>query len=243
MDPTSAQTDMLSIGLQGKTFSSLLKAIEEFGASRTLSSPRLTVMNNQTAILKVAQNQVYFRLNYDQQLNLTVNRESINVSSYIQTVPIGLVMSVQPSIDHDTGDIILSLRPTISRLTHSVSDPAVEIAFANAKSHSTVQPKPSLIPVVEVREIDSVLRLQSGEIAVLGGLMEARTTNGTAKLPIAGDLPVVGQLFTASADGDEVVELVILLRASIIDDAPAPDVADQRLYQDYVEDPRPMRLE
>jgi general secretion pathway protein D len=97
--------------------------------------------------------------------------------------------------------------------------------------------------VVEVREIDSVLRLQSGEIAVLGGLMEARTTNGTAKLPIAGDLPVVGQLFTASADGDEVVELVILLRASIIDDAPAPDVADQRLYQDYVEDPRPMRME
>lgn len=240
LDPTSAQTDMLSIGLQTKTFSILLKEIEEFGASRTLSSPRLTVMNNQTAILKVAQNQVYFRLNYDKQLNLAVNRESINVSSDIQTVPIGLVMSVQPSIDQDTGDIILSLRPTISRLTHSVSDPAVDIAFANAKSHSTVQPKPSLIPVVEVREIDSVLRLQSGEIAVLGGLMEARTTSGTAKLPFVGDLPMVGQLFGASADGDEVVELVILLRASIIDDAPPPDAADQRLYEDYVEDPRPL---
>lgn len=215
LDPTSAQTDMLSVGLQRKTFSGLLKEIEEFGASRTLSSPRLTVMNNQTAILKVAQNQVYFRLNYDKQLNLAVNRESINVSSDIQTVPIGLVMSVQPSIDHDTGDIILSLRPTISRLTHSVSDPAVDIAFANARSHTTVQPKPSLIPVVEVREIDSILRLQSGEIAVLGGLMEARTTSGTAKLPFVGDLPMVGQLFGASADGDEVVELVILLRVRI----------------------------
>lgn len=242
LDPTSAQTDMLSIGLQRKTFSGLLKEIEEFGASRTLSSPRLTVMNNQTAILKVAQNQVYFRLNYDKQLNLAVNRENISVSSDIQTVPIGLVMSVQPSIDHDTGDIILSLRPTISRLTHSVSDPAVDIAFANAKSQSTVQPKPSLIPVVEVREIDSILRLQSGEIAILGGLMEARTTSGTAKLPSVGDLPVVGPLFGASADGDEVVELVILLRASIIDDAPPPDAADQRLYDDYVEDPRPLTL-
>lgn len=240
MDPTSAQTDMLSFGLQGKSFSGLIKAIEEFGASRTLSSPRLTVMNNQTAILKVAQNQVYFRLNYDKQLNLSVNRESINVSSDIQTVPIGLVLSVQPSIDQDTGDIILSLRPTISRLAHSVSDPAVEIAFANAKSNTSVRPKPSLIPVVEVREIDSVLRLQSGEIAILGGLMEARTTNGTAKLPVAGDLPVVGQLFTSSADGDEVVELVILLRASIIESAPMPDEADQRLYQEYVEDPRPL---
>lgn len=244
MNPASAQqTDMLSIGLQEKTFTSLLKAIEEFGASRTLSSPRLTVMNNQTAILKVAQNQVYFRLNYDKQLNLSANRENINVSSDIQTVPIGLVMSVQPSIDHDTGNIILSLRPTISRLTHSVSDPAVEIAFANARTFTNVQPKPSLIPVVEVREIDSVLRLQSGEIAVLGGLMEARATNGTAKLPLAGDLPIVGQLFTASADGDEVVELVILLRASIIDEGPYPDAADQRLYQEYLEDPRPLGRE
>ena len=240
LDPTSAQTDMLSIGLQKKTFSGLLKEIEEFGASRTLSSPRLTVMNNQTAILKVAQNQVYFRLNYDKQLNLAVNRESINVSSDIQTVPIGLVMSVQPSIDQETGDIVLSLRPTISRLTHSVSDPAVDIAFANAKSYSTVQPKPSLIPVVEVREIDSILRLQSGEIAVLGGLMEARTTSGTAKLPFVGDLPMVGPLFGATAEGDEVVELVILLRASIMDNAPSPDNADQRLYEEYVEDPRPL---
>jgi len=96
--------------------------------------------------------------------------------------------------------------------------------------------KTILIPVVEVREIDSVLRLQSGEIAVLGGLMEARAT---MEHKVAGGrrLASVGSLFTASADGDEVVELVILLRASIIDDAPLPDAADQRLYQEYIEDP------
>lgn len=241
MDPASAQTGMLSVGLQDKTFTGLLKAIEEFGASRTLSSPRLTVMNNQTAILKVAQNQVYFRLNYDKQMNLAVNRENVTVSSDIQTVPIGLVMSVQPSIDGETGDIILSLRPTISRLSRSVSDPAVDLAYnASARADNTIQPKPSLVPVVEVREIDSVLRLQSGEIAVLGGLMEARTTSETAKLPIVGDLPVVGQLFTASADGDEVVELVILLRARILEDAPALGIADERLLEGYVDDPRPL---
>lgn len=242
LDPISSQRDMLSIGLQGKTFSVLLKEIEEFGSSRTLSSPRLTVMNNQTAILKVAQNQVYFRLNYDKQLNMVANRESINVSSDIQTVPIGLVMFVQPSIDSETQDIILSLRPTISRLTHSVSDPAVDIAFANAKTQSAVQPKPSLIPVVEVREIDSILRLQSGEIAVLGGLMEARSTNGTAKLPFIGDLPFVGQLFTAVSDGHEIVELVIFLRATILNNASEPDAADQRLYEEYVEDPRRLNI-
>jgi MSHA type pilus biogenesis protein MshL len=240
-DPASAQIDMLTFGLSGKNFTGILKAIEEFGTSRTLSSPRLTVMNNQTSILKVAQNQVYFRLNYDKQLNLAINRENISVSSDIQTVPIGLVMSVQPAIDRETGDIILSLRPTISRLTHSVSDPAVEIAYANAKAHSNVKPKPSLIPVVEVREIDSVLRLKSGEIAVLGGLMESRSTNATTKVPVVGDIPLLGQLFTSSADSDEVIELVILLRASIIEDPLAIEVADQRIYEEYTDDPRPLR--
>jgi general secretion pathway protein D len=68
--------------------------------------------------------------------------------------------------------------------------------------------------------------------------MEARTTNETTKLPLVGDLPIVGQLFTASADGNEIVELVILLRASIVKDTPSPDAADQRLYQDYTDDPR-----
>lgn len=241
INPTLAQGDMISLGLKGRNFVSLLKAIEEFGSSRTLSSPRLTVMNNQTAILKVAQNQVYFRLNYDKQFNFNNQRENISVSSDIQTVPIGLVMSVQPAIDHSTGHIILSLRPTISRLSRSVHDPAVDIAF-NA-NNSQVEPKPSLIPVVEVREIDSVLRLKSGEIAVLGGLMEVRSANATSKLPAAGDIPLLGNLFRSTSTAEEVVELVIFLKATIMDDAPTADEADKRLYEGYIEDPRAADLE
>ena len=73
--------------------------------------------------------------------------------------------------------------------------------------------------------------------------MEARTINGTARLPIAGDMPVLGELFKSDADGDEIVELVILLRATIIEEgeSPRPDAADQRLYQNYVTDPRPLK--
>lgn len=241
IDPTSAQGDILSFGAQYHQFNTLLKAINEFGASRTLSSPRVTVMNNQNAILKVAQNQVYFRLNYDKQYSLNINRESVSVSSDIMTVPIGLVMAVQPSIDHETGHIILSLRPTISRLSKSVSDPAVEIAYnATNRANNTVEHKPSLVPVVEVREIDSVLRLKSGEIAVLGGLMETRSANGQAKLPIAADIPGIGALFKATSVVDETVELVILLKATIIEDGAHMDKADQRLYEDYIDDPRPL---
>ena len=171
-------------------------------------------MNNQTAILKVAQNQVYFRLRYDKQYNTAVQRESVTVSSDIQTVPIGFVMSVQPSIDLETGEIILFLRPTISRLNQSVRDPAVDIIknslIAENGSSPSSSSSPSLIPVVEVREIDSILRVKDGGVAILGGLMEVRSIEDTNKIPIIGDIEFVRELFSSQTSGDQVVELVIL---------------------------------
>ncbi len=239
MDPGMMHKEVLSFGVRNHDFTAIINAIQQFGSCETLSSPRLTVLNNQQAILKVAQNQVYFRLKYDKEYNLNIERESINVSSDIQTVPIGLVMAVQPSIDHETGDIVLSLRPTISRLTRSVSDPAVDIALANSGDHSLHHTK-SLIPVVEVREIDSVLRIPSGEIAVLGGLMESRNNVENTKLPIAGDIPLFGKLFTAQSEVTEVVELVILLKATIVQDNHKVPLADVRLMDEYSKDSRPL---
>jgi len=244
-DPSSVATNLVSLGAAGTNFSGILQALQEFGASRILSSPRLTVMNNQTAILKVAQNQVYFRLNYDKQFSTAVQRESVNISSDIQTVPIGLVMSVQPSIDPETGEIILFLRPTISRLNQAVRDPAVDIAYnaninSNTDASELVKPHPSLVPIVEVREFDSVLRLENGKIAMLGGLMEVRSSQDHSKLPGLGDAPLVKELFSGQSEGDQVVELVILLRATILDEAASPDRADQRLLQNYIRDPRPL---
>ena len=240
LDPSDAQQSMFSFGAKGTTFSAILRALQEFGHSRTLSSPRLTVMNNQTAILKVAQNQVYFRMNYDKQFSTTVNLNNVSVSSDIQTVPIGLVMSVHPSIDPETGEIILFLRPTISRLNKSIPDPAVDIAYSSNSSGSgdSIKRTPSMIPVVEVREIDSVLRLQNGEIGVMGGLMEARPYQDTSKMPGLGDLHFIKELVSSTADGDVIVELVIILKATITDGAPAPDAADVRLTTDYLADSR-----
>lgn len=222
-------TDFVSFGMKGRTFDGILQALKSFGSSRTISSPRLTVMNNQSALLKVAQNQVYFRLNYDRSFYNNNNRESVNVSSDIQTVPIGLVMAVQPSIDQESEEIILSLRPTISRLAQNIRDPAVDVAMSNSTNKNDIIP--SLVPIVEVREIDSILRLKSGEIAVLGGLMEVRSRYNNSKLPIVGEIPVAGEIFKSTSEGDEVVELVILLKAYIIpiSGSPSPNDEDNRL--------------
>jgi len=243
LDPTSAQADMVSFGASGSSFSAIANMLQEFGFVRTLSSPRLTVMNNQAAILKVAQNKVYFRLNYDKMYNSQNNRESTTVSSDIQTVPIGLIMMVQPSIDPETGEIILFLRPSISRLTQSVPDPAVDIAYNASITDSTDRkssPTPSMIPVVEVREIDSVLRLNNKEMAILGGLMEVRSSEHKQGIPGLGEVPLLRDLTGSISEGDTIVELVIVLKATIVDNGAAPDAADQRLMEKYTTDPRPL---
>ncbi|MCX7343857.1 MAG: hypothetical protein NT128_06915 [Proteobacteria bacterium] len=243
LDPTSVQTDMVSFGTSGSRFSAIANMLQEFGFVRTLSSPRLTVMNNQAAILKVAQNKVYFRLNYDKMYSSQNSRESTTVSSDIQTVPIGLIMMVQPSIDPQTGEIILFLRPSISRLTQTVADPAVDIAY-NASVAAGVEkqssPTQSLIPVVEVREIDSVLRLSNKEMAVLGGLMEVRSSEHKQGIPGLDEVPLVRDLTGSISEGDTIVELVIVLKATIVDNGPMPDGADHRLIEKYTTDPRPL---
>lgn len=244
LDPTTAQTDMISFGADGTKFSAIANTLQEFGLVRTLSSPRLTVMNNQAAILKVAQNKVYFRLNYDKMYNSQNNRESTTVSSDIQTVPIGLIMLVQPSIDPQTGEIILFLRPSISRLTQTVADPAIDIAFnasISSESNASKSPTQSMIPVVEVREIDSVLRLQDKEMAILGGLMEVRSSEHRQGVPGLDEIPLVRDLTGSLTEGDTIVELVIVLKATIMDNGAKLDGADHRLMSEYTTDPRPLK--
>lgn len=87
-----------------------------------------------------------------------------------------------------------------------------------------------------MREIDSVLRTKSGDIAVLGGLMEVRTTDELSQVPILGETPLLDQLLGARGNSTHVVELVILLRATISDAAPGE--ADERVSRQTA-DPRP----
>lgn len=195
-------------------------------------------MNNQAAVLKVAQNYVYFKLNYDKTYaSSNTDRTDISVSTDIKTVPIGLVMFVQPSIDSSNNTVTLFLRPTITKLFDKVNDPAVDIAMRAASSDKT-QYEQSKVPVTEVREVASVLKLNDGEIAVLGGFMESRSLKNKSGLPGVKDIPGVGELASSYGMGDGIVELVILIKVRLLNKNTNPKAADIRL-QRFIPDPRP----
>lgn len=221
-----------NLQLNKDSLGSFLSLLHHFGTSRTLSNPRVTVMNNQPALLKMAQNYVYFNLEYE---TISVDEAPINqVKSQAKTVPIGLMLSVLPSIDTKTNHITLNLRPTLTTITGKVKDPAV--TFAARDSDNPIE---SEVPIVEVREMDSVMSVKSGNVAVFGGIMQERVNNKSTGLPGFTDGPL-SPLFSAKDDEREVVELVFLLKATYLDDkgnAVAP--ADVRLFNTFSEDPRP----
>ncbi|MCP4922748.1 MAG: hypothetical protein GY915_01770 [bacterium] len=202
--------NVFSVGSSGKSLTSIAGFLSQFGTVRTLSSPRLTVMNNQSAVLKVATNEVFFRIDYTREAGNDDRRDVERASSQIQTVPIGLVMVVHPSINPETGQITMTLRPTISRVTGTKKDPAV--AFISEQTQE------SLIPEVQVRELDTVLKIDSGEVIVLGGLMEERADNTRNGVPGGQEMGFLDVLFGGKEDKRSVNELVILLRATIIED-------------------------
>ena len=160
------------------------------------------------------------------------------VSSDIKTVPIGLVMFVQPSIDMSNNAVTLFLRPTISKLSGNVNDPAVDIAIKSMSNDNKEKCEPSKIPVTEVREVASVLKLNDGEIAVLGGFMEVRSSKNKAGVPVVRDVPILGEIASSYGMGDDIVELVILIKVRIAGKETMQKAADLRL-QRFVPDPRP----
>lgn len=242
---TSGAATAIQLG-DGKDLTNLINLIEEFGTTRTLSSPRLSAINNQQAVLTFARNQVYFTLKVDQSTTTSVGnisqQQPPTVTSTIQTVPIGLILSLQPSINLDSNEVTLNVRPTLSRLAGQVADPAAAYLAASLPASSAAASIKSNVPIVEVRELDSILKVKSGEVMVIGGLMEQGGTSQDAGVPFFSDVPWVGNLFKNTNKTNTSTELVIFIRATIVDSNGSSHAADQKIYDKFTRDPRPLNF-
>ncbi|MCK9201163.1 MAG: pilus (MSHA type) biogenesis protein MshL [Gallionella sp.] len=181
--------------------------LESFGTVKVLSSPKLSVMNNQTAMLRVVDNKVYFIVNSSTTpCSPAPCTPIITYTTTVNTVPVGFTMSVTPQIN-DSDTVLLNVRPSITRLLAPAKDPTPGLIIANE------------IPQTSTREMESVLKIDNNQIAVLGGLMEDRIDNFTDEIPGASRIPIAGELFKHRNDTSTKTELVIFLRPVVIKDA------------------------
>ncbi len=205
-----------------------LKLLESFGNLRVLSSPKISVLNSQTSVLKVVDNEVYFTISVTAGTAATATTAATpaTYTTTLNTVPIGFLMTVTPQIS-DNGEVILNLRPTISRITGYAMDP--NPALAEFKLSNP-------IPIVQTREMESILRVQTGDIAILGGLMQDSRNFKSDETPGLNRVPVIGDMFKFKDNNSRKSELVVFLRPTVLNDASLE--GDFRAYRDVLEKSR-----
>ena len=208
----------------GGSISSSVKLLDSFGKTRVLSSPKLMVLNNQTALMKVVDNEVYFTIKADTVTNQTTSTTTFTTTQNV--VPVGFIMNVTPQISE--GDMVtLNVRPTVTRRIGTKNDPNPALAAANVVSE---------IPVTQTREMESVLKIASGQTAVLGGLMLDSFEGTRDGLPVASRIPVFGDLVSYRKDIAVKKELVIFIRPMVIRDASVD--GDLAAYRRFLPDPQ-----
>lgn len=202
----------------GRVLDATLQLLQRFGDTRVLSSPRLMVLNNQTALLKVVEELVYFTVGVTNTDTTANARGRTFVQSEVHSVPVGLVMAVTPQISAND-EITLTVRPTISQKVGEALDPGPRLAAALNGNAAEIQ---NLVPVIRTRELESVLKLVNGQVGVLGGLMQEELRHARQEVPGFAALPGIGRLFTATTQEHRKTELVVFLRPVVVE---SPDAA------------------
>lgn len=206
-------------------FNATVKLLQEFGNTRVLSSPKLMVLNNQTALLKAVDNLVYFEI--QAQSNTTQGVASTTFNSTAKTVALGVVMGVTPQVNDD-GRVLLTVRPTISRFLRFRNDPNPSLCDAN-RTNCVANP----VPEIQVREMESVLQIGNGQTVILGGLMQDNVQRNREQLPGADKVGDLGELFRFRDERVSKSELVIFLRPTVVPN-PSLDSDELKFFQRFL---------
>ncbi len=209
--PLTSQTGFLNFNFGIGDLDAAISLLDQFGDARVVSSPRISTLNGQPAILKVVEDNIYFNteITRDEADDGTVT-ETVSVNQNI--IPVGFVVNVYPQISADD-TIILSMRPSISRVTGTVQPPTV----------GTVSSSP--VPIVSVKEIETLLLLQDGQTSVMGGLIEDQIIDSSTNVPGAADIAGIGDIFKNKDQQTRRVEYVIFVSAKIVN--------NPSIYGDY----------
>lgn len=231
IDPGGSQLYNAGASFVDDDFSAAVQALSRFGTVQALASPRLTVLNNQSAALNVAENVVYFEIDAE-----TTTSDAGIVTTFdtdARTVPEGVLINVQPAIDNDAQTVSMAIRPTITTITGFTNDPNPDLAAAGVTSP---------VPNVNVQEFDSIIKMNNGQAVVLGGLIQDRVTSQRNGVPVLGEVPMFGGLFRNQADTITKTELVVFLRSTIVEGDESVHNTDRDLYRTFSSDRRPFKL-
>lgn len=228
-----------SFNFMGKNIDMGVKMLEKFGTSRTLSSPRVHTMNNQKAVLNFADKLVYFKVEAQQSSasnGSTTSTVASTITSTKEEENVGIELTITPSINLKTSEVIMNIAPKMSIKTGEVVDPASANAQNVVGAGASQELRESFVnkvPIIETRELTTVAKVQSGNVIVIGGLMKEITQNDDRGIPFLNKIPVFGWLFKSSGKESVVTETVIFIKATILNSSTRPNKIDRDMQEKF----------
>lgn len=213
-DLSASLGGITSIAFGTNSFSSVLSLLSSQGNMQVLSSPRVTATNNQKAVIKVGDDE-YFVTDVSSQS--TISSSTTAVTPNIELTPFfsGIALDVTPQIDEE-GGVLLHVHPSV-------------IETEEQEKVVTLNEERFVLPLAQsnIRESDTIIHARSGEIVVIGGLMQTIISENHSKTPVLGSIPVLGELFKNRREVEQKKELVILLKPTVV----GPDTWRKQLMQ------------
>nr|WP_254426585.1 pilus (MSHA type) biogenesis protein MshL [Bowmanella sp. JS7-9] len=211
---SAALGGITSLSIVNQDFSGVLQLLDTQGNVQVLSSPRVTATNNQKAVFKVGDDE-YFVTDISSQVTSTATATSS--APDIQLTPFfsGIALDVTPQIN-ESGQVMLHVHP-------SVIDTREQEKVLKLNDEQIVLP----LAQSNIRESDTVIRANSGEIVVIGGLMQTIIRDSESQTPLLGDIPILGHLFKNKKQQELKKELVILIKPTVV----GQDTWQQQLLQ------------
>lgn len=190
----------IRVQYQQNNLQAIVDALKEQGELKVVSRPRLRTLNNQPAVVRVGQDLPIFTRQVTQSPG---SPPVITTNETIQTITVGTVLSITPQVSSD-GLITLDITPAVSRLVSTQSSASGQTSA----------------PVIDIRQASSLVRLRDGATVIMGGLVQDSATSTHRKIPILGDIPILGRAFSGEYKSSERTELVFFLTPRIVQDLP-----------------------
>ena len=197
-----------------------VKALSTFGMTKAVSSPRINAINNQKSTLTFANKLVYFKIEQTAGIPGTNSTPSTAgaKNSIKQEESVGVILNLTPSINLKTNEITISIEPKFTTSNQKVEDPVNQANF---------------IPVIVTRELKTIAKIQSGNVLVLGGLMEDSSTNSQTGVPFVSKIPILGWFFKFVSRTSDIKETVIFIKATIVNSSGQVNSVDRDLQEKY----------
>ncbi|MBM7073083.1 pilus (MSHA type) biogenesis protein MshL [Shewanella sp. 202IG2-18] len=202
---TRAIGGVAGLTVKGSDFEAMINLLKTQGDVDVLSSPRVTASNNQKAVIKVGSDE-YFVTEVSSNVVQSSNGSAPITQPEVELTPFfsGIALDVTPQIDDD-GGVLLHVHPSVIDINEQTK--SIEIGD-----------EPLVLPLAhsQIRESDTVIKAKTGDVVVIGGLMKTEKVDQVSKVPLLGDIPIIGQAFTNRKKVNHKTELIILLKPTVV---------------------------